>query len=53
MHASVVESEPLVYREEVTAMLFTIADISVDVWAIRQLLEEEQGGEEGPPEDHS
>jgi hypothetical protein len=32
-------------------MLFSIADIRVNVRAIRELLEEELGGEEGLPED--
>lgn len=31
-------------------MLFAIADVNANVRAIRELLEEEQGGEEGLPE---
>jgi hypothetical protein len=42
-----VEPEPLVHREEVTAMLFAIADMNANIRAIRELLEEEDGGEEG------
>jgi hypothetical protein len=49
-----VEAEPVVYREEVTAMLFTIADINVNVGKIVRLLEEDTDGEEeGPQEDDS
>jgi hypothetical protein len=47
------EGEPLVDRNEVTAMLFAIADIKVNIREIRDLLEEEFGGEEGSPEDDS
>ena len=45
------EPEPIVYREEVTAMLFAVADINANVRAIRSLLEEDDGGEESSPED--
>lgn len=44
------EPEGLIYREEVTAMLFAVADINANVRAIRELLEEESDGEEGLPE---
>ena len=44
------EPEAVVHREEVTAMLFAIADINVNVRVIRELLEEDPGGEEGLPE---
>jgi hypothetical protein len=46
-----VDPDPIVYREEVAAMLFAVADINVNVRAIRNLLEEDDGGEEGSPED--
>ena len=39
------------YREEVAAMLFAVADLNVNVRRIRKLLEEELGGEEELPED--
>jgi hypothetical protein len=41
-----VEPDGVVHREEVTAMLFAIADINTNVRAIRDLLEEDGGGEE-------
>ena len=41
----------MVHREEVTAMLFAIADINTNVRAIRELLEEDGGGEGELPED--
>jgi len=44
-----VEPEPVVYREEVAAILFAIADINENIRGIRELLEEEFGGE--VPED--
>lgn len=40
------EAEPLIYREEVTAILGAIADMVVELRAIRQLLREDDGGEE-------
>jgi hypothetical protein len=46
-----VEAEAVIYREEVTAMLFAIADINGNIRAIRQVLEGEDGGEEGLPDD--
>jgi len=45
-----VQPESLVYREEVTAMLFAIADMNDNIRSIRELLEEEHGGEEELPE---
>ena len=42
------EPEPLVYRAEVTAILGALADLVVEVRRIRELLEdEEEGDEEG------
>jgi hypothetical protein len=41
-----VEPEPVVYREEVTATLIVLGDINVNIREIRELLEEELGGEE-------
>jgi len=41
---NVAEPEPLIYRDEVVATMFTLADIASDVHAIRRLLEE--NGEE-------
>jgi hypothetical protein len=46
-----VESGRLVEREEIVAMLFTIADLNAKVGQILQLLEEELGGGEALPED--
>ena len=46
-----VEPEPVIYREEATAMLFAIADINRNVRAIRDVLENDWDGEEEPPED--
>ena len=45
------QTEPLIYGDEVTAMLFAIADVNENIWKIKRLLEEEHGGEEGLPED--
>ena len=42
-----VEAEPLIYREEVTAILGVFADLNVDVRRILDLLESEFDGEEG------
>lgn len=47
------DEEQLVSRREVEATLFAIADINVNLEAIRNLLEEELDGEEGLPEDDS
>jgi len=48
-----VDEEPLIYRQEVTAMLFTLSDMNVNIARILQLLEEQIDGEEGLPEDDS
>jgi hypothetical protein len=45
--------EPVISREEVTAMLFAIADINANVEHIVDLLEGGEGGEEGLPEEDS
>jgi hypothetical protein len=47
------EQEPLVYREEVTSMLFVIADMNVHIAMILELLERETGGGEALQEDDS
>jgi hypothetical protein len=46
-----VEAPPLIYRREVVAMLFAVADLNSNVERILQLLEEEPGGEEGLPQE--
>jgi hypothetical protein len=43
----------LISREEVTGMLFMLADINVGVYRIVELLEEDANGEEGSPEEDS
>jgi hypothetical protein len=45
------EAEPLVYREEVTAILIVLADMNMNIAVIRELLEEELGGEEEREDD--
>jgi hypothetical protein len=40
------ESGPFVYREEVTAMLMTLADINVNVRSILDILRNDRGEEE-------
>jgi hypothetical protein len=45
------EADGLISRDELTAMLFAIADVNANVRAIRKLMEEELGGEEDLPED--
>lgn len=45
------EPEPVVYREEVTAILIALGDMNVNIREIRELLEEELGGEGEAPED--
>ena len=45
------EAEPLIYREEVTAILGVLADINVNVSRIVDLLEEADGEEEDPEAD--
>jgi hypothetical protein len=46
------ESEALISREEVTGVLFTLADINVNVYRIVELLED-ANGEEGLSEEDS
>jgi hypothetical protein len=48
-----VEPETLISRDELTGMLFTIADINANTAKILRLLEEELGGEEGLEEDNA
>jgi hypothetical protein len=43
-----VDADELISRSEVTAMLFTFADINVKVERIVQLLEDDYGEEEAP-----
>jgi len=43
---SIVEQEPLIYREEVTAILEVLADLNVRLRQIHDLLKEEFDGEE-------
>jgi hypothetical protein len=45
------QPEPVIYREEVTAMLGVLADINVNVSRIVDLLEDADGEEEDPEED--
>ena len=45
--------EPLISREEVTAILEVLADINVRLRQIYELLEEEFDGEAGPQEGDS
>jgi hypothetical protein len=47
------EREPVIYREEAMAILGVLADINVNARRIRDLLEEELGGEETLEEDDS
>ena len=53
LHHRPVEPEPLISRPELTGMLFAIADLNANVRQIRDLLEEEFGGEEEAQEDDS
>jgi hypothetical protein len=46
-----VEASPPIYRREVVAMLFAIADLNANVERILQLLEGDLGGDEGLPEE--
>jgi hypothetical protein len=46
-----VESEPPIYREEVTAILGALADINVNLFRVVELLEEHDGEEEDPEDD--
>jgi hypothetical protein len=41
-----VEQEPIIYREEVAAMLFSVADINVKLDRIVRILEDDDGQEE-------
>jgi hypothetical protein len=47
------DAEALILRSEVTAMLFTFADINVKVERIVQLLEDDEDGEQEVPQDDS
>jgi hypothetical protein len=47
------EQEPLLHRDELTGTLFMLADMSANIERIRELLEEELGGQEGLEEDAS
>jgi hypothetical protein len=40
------EPEPILYRDEALAIIGAVGDIVVDVGAIRELLEEDDGEEE-------
>ena len=40
------EPEPIIYREEVAAMLFSLADINVKLSRIVRVLEDDDGQEE-------
>jgi hypothetical protein len=44
-------TEPLINRDEVTAMLFMLADVNANVARIVRLLVEEFDGEEGLDDD--
>jgi hypothetical protein len=46
-----VEPEPIIYRDEVTAMLFTLADMKFGIFRIISLLANEDDGEEEAQED--
>ncbi|HEU0304770.1 MAG TPA: hypothetical protein VFR32_09330 [Gaiellaceae bacterium] len=46
-----VQPEPLIYREEVLAILGVLADINVNVGKVVRLLEDEYGEEEEDSED--
>jgi hypothetical protein len=39
-------AEPVIYREEVVALLFNVSDIAVALGEIQELLEEDDGEEE-------
>ncbi|HSC92491.1 MAG TPA: hypothetical protein VLB86_12610 [Gaiellaceae bacterium] len=45
------EPEPVIFREEVIGTMFTLADIAAGVETIVRLLQEDEDGEEGPPQD--
>jgi hypothetical protein len=40
------QAEPLIYRDEVLAIIGALADLVVEVREIRQLLDEDDDGEE-------
>jgi hypothetical protein len=48
-----VDAEALISRSEVTAMLFTFADINANVERILRLVEDEDDGDEEEPEANS
>jgi hypothetical protein len=48
-----VEPEPIINREEVIAMLFTLADIKFGIFRIISLLANEDDGEEETQENDS
>jgi hypothetical protein len=48
-----VPADELISRSEVTAMLFTFADINANVERIVELLEDERDGEQEAPEKES
>ncbi len=48
---SPVQPEPIIYREEVTAILIALADINVNLETIVRILEDDDGEEEDPEED--
>jgi hypothetical protein len=41
-----IEPEPVIYREEAAALMFTVTDILGEVRRIRRLLEDDDDGEE-------
>ncbi len=45
------EENALIEPSEVTAMLFAVADLNLNVWLIRTILEAEYGEEEDPEDD--
>jgi hypothetical protein len=47
------EQAPVIYREEVTAILEVLGDLNVRLRQIYELLKEEFGGEEGAEENGS
>ena len=46
-----VQPEPLIYRKEVEAMLFTLADINANLKQVLRLPEDEYGEEEEDSEE--
>ena len=51
MHDGSLPTEPVIYREEVTAIIGALADINVNLFKIVDLLEDEYGEEEEGSED--